>query len=107
MVPESFESRVVKIIKEIPRGKIATYGQIAALALSPRSALMVGRILRNKSEIFELPWHRVTGKNGRITIVNINFPAEIQAELLKSEGVEVEKSGNNYTANYAKYMWVR
>lgn len=105
MALSSFEARVIKVIKQVPSGKIATYGQIAALAQSPRSARAVGMILRHKSEQHNLPWHRVTAKNGYISIENLKFPAELQAQLLKKEGVEIFKEKSGFRANYAKYFW--
>ncbi len=86
----TFKEQVIQKIKEIPSGKVATYGQIAALAGSPRAALMVGRILRHSSESEQLPWQRVINSKGRISIVNMEYPAELQAELLREEGVRVE-----------------
>jgi len=62
----SFKEQVIKKIKLIPTGKVATYGQVAALAGSPRAALMVGRILRYSSDVEQLPWQRVINSKGRI-----------------------------------------
>lgn len=101
----SFKEQVIKKIKLIPPGKVATYGQIAALAGSPRAALMVGRILRYSSENEQLPWQRVINSKGRISIINLAYPAELQAKLLQEEGVEVEKRAGSYFVNLAHYLW--
>lgn len=101
----SFKEQVIKKIKEIPSGKVATYGQIAALAGSPRAALMVGRILRYSSENEKLPWQRVINSKGRVSIVNMAYPAELQARLLQEEGVVVEKRIDSYYIDLNQFLW--
>lgn len=100
----TFKEQVLTIIKRIPRGQVATYGQIAAIASSPRAALMVGRILRQSSESEQLPWQRVINSQGRISIVNMDYPAELQAELLRQEGVIVTEN-RGYFVDLSKYLW--
>jgi methylated-DNA-protein-cysteine methyltransferase-like protein len=100
-----FEQRVVSAIKKVPYGKVATYSQIAALAGSPRAALIVGQILRTKSDYHQLPWQRVINSKGRISIVNMEYPAELQAQLLVNEGIEVTKKDGSYWIDMAKYLW--
>ena len=101
----SFKEQVIKKIKLIPPGKVATYGQVAALAGSPRAALMVGRILRYSSDVEQLPWQRVINSEGRISIINMSYPAELQAKLLQDEGVKVEMKGGSYYVDLAQYLW--
>lgn len=98
-----FEQKVRSIISKIPMGKVATYGQVAALAGSPRSALAVGRILRNSAE--SMPWQRVINSQGRISIQNMEYPAVIQKELLEQEGVEVIEKNKSYFVDLVKYLW--
>ncbi len=99
----TFEQKVVAAIKSIPAGNVSTYGTVAALAGSPRAALAVGRILRQNSEKFQLPWQRVINSQGRISIVNMSYPAELQAELLRQEGVGVEKRGSAYWVDLQQF----
>ena len=101
----SFARQVIDTIKRGPRGRVATYGQIAALAGSPRAALMVGRILHHSSESEQLPWQRIINSQGRISIVNMTYPAELQATLLEEEGVTVEKRTGSYYVDLAKFLW--
>ena len=101
----TFGEQVIEKLKLIPRGRVATYGQIAALAGSPRAALMVGRILRLSSEVEKLPWQRVINSKGRISISNLEYPAELQAVLLQKEGVIVEKRAGSHYVDLAKYLW--
>ncbi|NMO79844.1 MGMT family protein [Niallia alba] len=61
-----FTKKVVEIIADIPEGKVMTYGQIAAIAGSPRGARQVVRILHTLSEKYQLPWQRVLNSKGCI-----------------------------------------
>ena len=99
----SFAYQAIKAIFRIPRGNVATYGQIAALAGSPRAARMVGWILSQNGEA--LPWHRVISSRGRISITNLAYPAELQAQLLEKEGVKVDKHGRNYSVDLEEFLW--
>lgn len=90
---DSFPQRVIATIRKVPRGKVVSYGQIAALCGSPRAARTVGWILRNSQQ--DLPWHRVIASDGRISIANINIPASQQAAMLEGEGIAIfEKKGH-------------
>ena len=105
--PDSFFQRVYKIVKRIPKGKVATYGQIAALCGSPRGARTVGWALHviPEKRLKEIPWHRVINREGRISTTCLEHPADQQAYLLKKEGVEVVRSENNWWIDLKKYMW--
>ncbi len=83
-----FTENVIDIIKSIPSGKVATYGQIASIAGSSMAARQVVRILRSCSEKHKLPWHRVINSKGEVAIKDPegNF---IQQNLLRDEGVDV------------------
>lgn len=80
-----FTQRVLHIIKNIPSGSIMTYGEVAALAGSPRAARQVVRILHTLSDAEDLPWHRVVNKDHVITIPGIT--GQIQQQRLEREGV--------------------
>lgn len=90
---EPFTERVVEIIRDIPEGKVMTYGQIATLAGSPRGARQVVRILHTLSEKYKLPWHRVINSKGEISIVDYES-RNLQKELLEIEGVKFNNRGN-------------
>ncbi|MGG4153930.1 MGMT family protein [Peribacillus muralis] len=83
---ESFTEQVIKIIQQIPPGKVMTYGQIGQLAGSPRGARQVVRILHSSSKKHQLPWHRVINAKGEIGI-KADGAAEHQRILLESEGI--------------------
>ena len=97
----SFHQRVVAIIKKIPKGKVATYGQIAALAGSPRAVRQVVRILHSSSQKEQLPWHRVVNRQGRISL-KPGSGYEIQKALLKEEGVTF---GSSDDIDFERYLW--
>ncbi|MDH4037768.1 MAG: MGMT family protein [Candidatus Krumholzibacteria bacterium] len=76
------------LIASIPRGRVATYGQIAALAGLPRHARLVGRALREVSDDMDLPWHRVVNHAGSISERNSPSSERDQRRLLEAEGVQ-------------------
>ncbi len=93
----SAQERVWQIVKAIPPGKIATYGQIARLAGMPTHARLVGKILRALPVGTALPWHRVVNSQGKLTNPN---RAE-QKVRLQAEGI-VSVSGR---INPRRYGW--
>jgi methylated-DNA-protein-cysteine methyltransferase-like protein len=88
-VEDPFTTRVVSVIKAIPTGRVATYGQVAALAGSPRGARQVVRILHTQSRKHGLPWHRVINARGLISLPE-GRGYELQRGLLEAEGVQFE-----------------
>lgn len=88
-----FREKVIGFVKSVPKGKVVSYGQVAAAAGSPRAARQVGGILRAaNTEKEKLPWWRVLNNKGEISIKgNWEASKELQAQLLKKEGVEVSK----------------
>lgn len=78
--------RIHHVVGSIPKGRVATYGQVAELAGLPRAARMVGTTLRNLPKGSKLPWHRVVNAGGKLSV-----PSEpgrnIQKERLEKEGV--------------------
>lgn len=87
-----FEAGAKKAIKAIPRGKIATYAQIAALAGNHRAARQVVRVLHASSGKDRLPWHRVINSRGGISLAR-GRGFEEQKRLLVGEGVRVNRLG--------------
>jgi methylated-DNA-protein-cysteine methyltransferase related protein len=83
---QNFTSRAVEIIKNIPPGKVMTYGQIASLAGSPRGARQVVRILHSMSEKHNLPWFRVINSKGELGIQDQESFLK-QKQLLQNEGI--------------------
>ncbi len=77
------ETRIYQVLNQIPRGKVASYGQVAALAGMPSHSRLVGRILSNLPRGTRLPWHRVINSQGRIT----NPDPARQLARLEAEGI--------------------
>ncbi|HLO12485.1 MAG TPA: MGMT family protein [Pseudoneobacillus sp.] len=97
----TFTERAVKVIKNIPEGKVMTYGQIAKCAGSPRGARQVVRILHSMSKKYHLPWHRVINSKGEIALQDDESYNE-QKLSLQYEGVEII---NNRFINLEKYQY--
>ena len=88
----SFYLRIIEVIKNIPAGRVATYGQIAVLAGNPRGARQVVRALHASSEKEGLPWHRVINSKGKISLP-LGRGYELQRKLLVKEGVLFYEEG--------------
>ncbi|PIY96646.1 MAG: cysteine methyltransferase [Candidatus Kerfeldbacteria bacterium CG_4_10_14_0_8_um_filter_42_10] len=104
---QSFFDKVYQIVKRVPKGKVATYGQIAALAGSPRSARMVGWALHqiNDRQAKEIPWQRIINREGRISTTCLDHPPDLQKFLLVNEGVEVKDREGNSWIDLEKFLW--
>ncbi len=77
------QEQVFQIVNQIPRGSVATYGQVAGLAGFPQNARLVGRILSKLPAGTKLPWHRVVNSAGKISNPN----PQRQTERLQQEEV--------------------
>jgi methylated-DNA-[protein]-cysteine S-methyltransferase len=82
----SFKHRVLAAVRRIPRGRVATYGDIAALAGSPRAWRAVGTIMRETRDP-AMPCHRVIAAAGGLGGYGGNL--QLKRELLRAEGLEV------------------
>ena len=97
---DDFLEAVYTVTKMIPRGQVATYGQIATYVVSPRHARAVGRALKvlSPSRGREVPWHRVINAAGRISARGEVARPIRQERLLKAEGVVFDRSGRTSLA---------
>ncbi len=89
--PQRFFARVWALVRRIPPGRVATYGQLAALLGTPRGARAVGWALRGLPGELDgqVPWHRVVAAGGRISS-RPGPGADVQRRLLGREGVRFE-----------------
>ena len=94
IMAESFYDDVYRMVRRIPRGRVTTYGHVAALCGKPRAARTVGWALHALPEGTRVPWHRVINAHGGISISKVGIPAELQRALLEAEGVEFDLRGN-------------
>ncbi|XOU94358.1 MAG: MGMT family protein [Candidatus Kerfeldbacteria bacterium] len=103
----NFFQKVYRLTKKVPRGKVATYGQIAALIGSPRAARQVGWALHILPDnlLKETPWQRIINREGRISTTCREHSANVQATLLRKENVKVIKKEESYFIDLNKYLW--
>jgi methylated-DNA-protein-cysteine methyltransferase-like protein len=85
--------RIWAVVARIPRGRVATYGLVAALAGLPRRARLVGHALRVLPDGRRIPWHRVVNAAGAISGRGDPMFEQIQRKLLEKEGVEFDARG--------------
>ena len=93
MKPDGLHSRIHKVVRRIPRGRVATYGQIARLAGIPGQARLVGYALHALPAGHSLPWHRVINAQGKCSTGRVVLPHNKQQLMLEYEGVAFDKNG--------------
>ncbi len=94
--------KIYAAVRRIPAGRVATYGQIAALAGLPGHARQVGYALHALKPGAGVPWHRVINSQGRISLRSEFGGEHIQQELLEEEGVEFDHRGR---VSLREYGW--
>ena len=102
---ESFADRVYRVVRSVPRGRLVSYGGVAALLGHPRSARGVGTALRNLPDDSDVPWWRVVNRNAEISIRGMPGepnPQLLQRKLLQKEGIRFDREGR---ASWKKYGW--
>ncbi len=94
---------IYRTVKRIPKGNIATYGQVASLAGIPGAARQVGYALHALKEGSSVPWHRVVNARGAISKRSSGWGAEVdQRLLLEAEGVKFDVAGH---IRLARFQW--
>jgi methylated-DNA-protein-cysteine methyltransferase related protein len=92
--PRSRYERIYAVVRRIPRGRVATYGQVAMLAGLPRQARLVGYALHALPERSGLPWHRVINAQGRFSLGRGQPGADLSQRFrLEAEGVRLDARG--------------
>jgi len=87
-------ARIHAVVRRIPRGRVATYGQVAALAGFSRQARLAGYALHALPQGTPLPWHRVLGAGGRLSLMKLDFASATTQRLrLEREGVRFDARG--------------
>lgn len=99
-----FFVQVYRLVSQVPRGKVVTYGQVAALLGEPRAARAVGTALRYLPRPLTrtVPWQRVINAAGGISSRGDILRAEEQRWLLEDEGIEFDRRGK---IDLKKYRW--
>ena len=86
--------RIYDVVRRIPHGKVATYGQVAALAGMPRQPRVIGYALHALPEGSTVPWHRVINARGRVSTRGSGSGSDIPQRLrLEREGVVFDSGG--------------
>jgi methylated-DNA-protein-cysteine methyltransferase-like protein len=96
--------RIYRVVKRIPRGRVATYGQIATLAGLDGHARQVGYALHSLPDRSDIPWHRVINAKGEISPRSAGDSHELQRMLLEEEGVSFSLDGR---VDLQRYRWSR
>jgi methylated-DNA-protein-cysteine methyltransferase-like protein len=95
--------RYYAVIRRIPAGRVATYGQVAALAGFPRHARQVGYALYALREGTGVPWHRVVNARGRLSVGAVVPEGDVEQRIrLEIEGVEFDADGK---IDLKRYQW--
>jgi methylated-DNA-protein-cysteine methyltransferase related protein len=92
MMSGEFFERVYQVVRQIPSGKVATYGQIARLLGEPHAARTVEWALRT-SDSPDIPWHRVINAQGRISAAERRAEGDLQRAMLEDEGIRFDGDG--------------
>ena len=94
---------ILAVVSQIPKGKVASYGQIAKLAGLPKHARLVGRVLGQIEDRAAIPWHRVINSQGKMSTTQLTEHGDhLQQILLLSEGVVVL----NGRVNLKQFAWL-
>lgn len=100
MSRESTHARILAVVRRIPRGRVATYGQVSALAGFPRQPRLAGYALRRSGH--GVPWHRVINAQGRISPRADPDGIPRQRALLQAEGIRFGPGGR---VDLARFQW--
>jgi methylated-DNA-protein-cysteine methyltransferase-like protein len=86
-----FFAQVHRLVRLVPPGKVVSYGTIARMLGQPHAARTVGWAMRGLPEGSDVPWHRVINSQGRISLSNRGYGADLQRAMLEAEGVEFDE----------------
>jgi methylated-DNA-protein-cysteine methyltransferase related protein len=97
-----FYHRIYRVVRHIPKGRVATYGLVARLAGRPGAARTVGWALSALPEDADVPWWRVLNAAGRISLSGADHSSVVQRALLLREGVKFAPGG---AVNLPAFGW--
>ena len=98
---DKLHTRILSVIKQVPAGSVATYGQVALVA-GASNARMIGRILKYLPDGSDVPWHRILNSAGMISSRGEGGPSVEQSRRLKAEGVLITVNGK---VNFKEHGW--
>jgi len=94
--------QIYAIVRQIPKGKVATYGQVATMAGYHSQARQVGYALNSLPDGLDIPWQRVINAKGHISPRSNPIYEEIQRQILETEGIHFNLRGR---IDLGKYQW--
>lgn len=95
-----YRERVYAIVRQIPTGRVMTYGQIAIMLGEGYTARTVGYVMHGAPD--GVPWQRVINSQGKVSTGRLTMPVNLQQELLEAEGVVFSASGK---CDMSKFQW--
>ncbi|MBM9518313.1 MGMT family protein [Desulforhopalus vacuolatus] len=98
---KQFSSQAICLLQKIPAGRVATYGDIATLAGNPRGARQVSRLLSSSAGKYNLPWHRVVNREGKVS-PRSSGEHLWQRQLLEEEGIVFDAGG---CIDFTRFGW--
>lgn len=102
MQTPDFNQRVYDVVRLIPKGRVTSYGAIARFLSSPRASRAVGWAMNASHGLSDIPAHRVVNRNGLLSgKMHFSSPTRME-ELLRLEGVEVEK---DQVVHFDRVFW--
>lgn len=99
----SFKEKVYNVVKTIPQGTVASYGQIALMIGIPRTARQVGWVLAKVTDEQQIPWWRIINNKGYISIKNNEYSAMEQKQKLEKENIKVT---DDFQIDIKKYRYI-
>ena len=97
---KTYRERVYELVRQIPRGRVMTYGQIAIVLDEGYTARTVGYVMRGSDD--GVPWQRVINSQGKISTGRLSIPVNLQQSMLEQEGVVFSDKGK---CDLAKFQW--
>lgn len=98
---EGYRERVYALVRQIPKGRMMTYGQIAIILGEGYTARTIGYVMHG-ADNEKVPWQRVINSKGACSTGKMTLPVNLQQSILESEGVVFDKKGK---CDLRKYLW--
>src|SRR6476619_1557809 len=98
---KTYRERVYEIVRQIPVGRVMTYGQIAIILGEGYTARTVGYVMHG-AETENVPWQRVINSQGKCSTGRLTMPVNLQQELLEAEGVVFNVAGK---CELGRFQW--
>jgi methylated-DNA-protein-cysteine methyltransferase-like protein len=89
---QGYRERVYELVRQIPKGRVMTYGQIAGILGEGYTARTVGYVMHG-ADSHKVPWQRVINSRGACSTAKMTLPVDLQQSMLESEGIKFDRSG--------------